>query len=57
MKLTIYRRYNDYISHDFPPQELDNVRKLLYSNNIKWYTISYTEKEQIEYDRLSKRHN
>jgi len=57
MKLTVYRRYNEYISHDFPPQELDNIRKLLYSNNIKWYIISYIDSEMIEYERLSKRHN
>jgi len=57
MKVTIYRRYNDYISHNFSHQELDNVRKLLYINNIKWYTISYTDTEWIEYERFSKRHN
>ncbi len=57
MRITIYRRYNDYISHDFPPQELDKVQQFLYNENIKWYTISYNEKEMILYERLSKRHN
>ena len=57
MRITIYKRYNDYISLDFPPQELDNIRKECYSANIKWYTISYTETEMIEYERLSKGHN
>ena len=57
MRITIYRKYNDYISHDFPPQELDNIKKVLYSLNIKWYTISYTETEMIEYERLFKGHN
>ena len=57
MRITIYKRYNDYISHDFPPQELDNIKEVLYSLNIKWYTISYTEKEMIEYERFFKRDN
>ena len=57
MRITIYKRYNDYISHDFPPQELDNIKEVLYSLNIKCYTISYTEKEMIEYERFFKRDN
>ena len=57
MRITIYRRYNDYISHDFPPQELDIVKDFLYSEGIKWYTISFNEKEMIEYEQLSKRYN
>ena len=57
MRITIYKSYNDYISHDFPPQELDNIKEVLYSLNIKWYTISYTEKEMIEYERFFKRDN
>ena len=57
MRITIYKRYNEYISHDFPPQELDNIKQTCYSMGIKWYTISYTETEMIEYERLFKRHN
>ena len=57
MRITIYKRYNDYISLDFPPQELDNVKDFLYSEGIKWYTISFNEKEMIEYEQLSKRYN
>ena len=57
MRITIYKSYNDYISHDFPPQELDNIKQTCYSMGIKWYTISYTETEMIEYERFSKRHN
>ncbi len=57
MKITVYRRYDDYISQNFLPTELDSVRELCYINNIKWYTISYTEKEWDEYERLSKRNN
>ena len=57
MRITIYKKYNEYISHDFPPQELDNIKQTCYSMGIKWYTISYTETEMIEYERLSKRHN
>jgi len=57
MRITIYRQYNDYISHDFPPQELDKIQSFLYNEGIKWYTISYNEKEMILYEQLSKRHN
>ena len=57
MRITIYRKHNDYIYHDFPPQELDNIREFLYNENIKWYTICYTDTEMIEYERLSKRNN
>mgnify|MGYP001212743357 FL=1 len=57
MRITIYKRYNDYISLDFKPNRLDEVRELCYSEGIKWYTISYSEGEQLEYDRLSKRNN
>jgi hypothetical protein len=57
MRITIYRRYNDYISLDFPPQELDKIRKQCYSMGIKWFTISYTDKEIEEYEQFSKGHN
>ena len=57
MRITIYKRYNEYTSLDFPPDKLDIIRQSCYSMNIKWYTISYTDKEMIEYERLSKRHN
>ena len=57
MRITIYRRYNDYISLDFSPQELDNIKQQCYSMGIKWYTISFNEKEMIEYEQLSKRYN
>ena len=57
MRITIYKRYNEYISHDFPPQELDIIKDFLYNEKIKWYTISYNDKEMIEYERFSKRHN
>ena len=57
MRITIYRRYNEYISLDFGPPELDKIYDFLYSENIKWYTLSYTEKEMEEYERFFKRHN
>ena len=57
MRITIYRRYNEYISLDFPPQELDNIKKKCYSMGIKWFTISYTDKEIEEYEQFSKGHN
>ena len=57
MQITVYKRYNDYISTNFLPTELDSVRKLCYINNIQWYIISYTEKEWDEYEKFSKRNN
>ena len=57
MMITIYKSPNNYMSHHFTPQELDIIKQTCYSMGIKWYTISYTEKEKIEYERLSKEHN
>jgi hypothetical protein len=57
MRITIYRRYNDYISLDFGAPELDKIYDFVYSENIKWYTLSYTEKEMEEYERFFKGHN
>ena len=45
MRITIYKRYNDYISLDFRLQLLDNIKQQCYSMGIKWYTISYTDKK------------
>ena len=57
MMITIYNGPRKYMTHHFKPQELDNIKQICYSMGIKWYTISYTEKEKIEYERLSKEHN
>ncbi len=57
MRITIYRRYNDHISLDFGAPELDKIYNFVYSENIKWYTLSYTEKEMEEYERFFKGHN
>ena len=57
MMITIYKGPKNYLTHCFKPQELDNIKQTCYSMGIKWYTISYTEKEKIEYERLSKEHN
>jgi len=56
MMITIYKD-RKYMTHQFPPQELDKIRKECYSMGIKWYTISYNEKEIMEYERLSKINN
>jgi hypothetical protein len=56
MMITIYKN-KQYMTHHFPPTELDNIKEFLYNENIKWYTISYSEKEKLEYEQLSKRHN
>ena len=57
MRITIYKRYNNYISHGFLPEGLDKVKEVCYNNNIKYYVLSYSDKEMIEYERLSKRYN
>jgi len=57
MMITIYKGYNNYMTHNFVPQELDKIKQLCYSMGIKWYTISYTEKEQKEYERFFKINN
>ena len=56
MMITIYKN-KQYITHHFPPTELDNIKEFLYNEGIKWYTISYSEKEKLEYEQLSKGHN
>jgi len=57
MRITIYKGPKNYMSFDFPALELDKIREICYSMNIKWYTISYTDKEYKEYEQFSKGHN
>ena len=56
MMITIYKN-RKYMTHQFPPKELDNIRKICYDMGIKWYTIAYTDKENEEYERLFKNNN
>jgi len=56
MMITIYNN-KQQLSHYFHPTELDKIKEFLYNENIKWYTISYSEKEKLEYEQLSKGHN
>ena len=55
--ITIYKSPKNYLTHSFKPQELDNIKEICYSMGIKWYTISYTNKEYSEYEQFFKRHN
>ena len=55
--ITIYRGYKNYITHNFKAKELDKIKEICYNLGIKYYTIAYNEKEMIEYEQLSKRHN
>lgn len=60
MMITIYNNNNaneKYISYHFSAKELDKIKEFLYNERIKWYTISYSEKEKLEYEQLSKGHN
>ena len=45
------------MTHDFEPKDLDKIKEICYSMNIKYYTISMNDKEIMEYGELSKRHN
>ena len=56
--ITIYKRYNNYLTHSFKATDLDNIKKVCYDLGIKWYTISYNDEEMKEYEQqFSKRHN
>jgi hypothetical protein len=57
VRITIYRRPDDYISQSFIPTELDTVKELCYINDINSYILTYTEEEWNEYERFSKRNN
>jgi tRNA U34 2-thiouridine synthase MnmA/TrmU len=43
--------------HHFQSKDLDKIKKVCYDIGIKWYTISYSQKEYEEYEQFSKRHN
>ena len=55
--ITIYKSPTNYMSHHFPPQELDNIKQICYSMGIKWFTISYNETERKQYERFSQTNN
>ena len=55
--ITIYKQHNKYMSYNFPAIELDKIKKICYDIGIKYYTISYTQKEYEEYEQLSKGNN
>ena len=59
MQIVIINRLNNppyLISPHFSPKELDNLKEMLYKDNIK-YILIYSEKERLEYEQLSQRHN
>jgi len=57
MEIMIYSNGKVIEREHFKPQELDKVKDFCYNNNIKWYILKYTDKEIMEYEQLSKRHN
>jgi len=57
MQIVIYKNGRPAFTHNFKSNELDNIKEICYNNNIKWYTISYTDKEYKEYEQFSKGHN
>jgi hypothetical protein len=59
MQIVIINRFQNppyLISPHFSPKELDNLKKMLYNDNIKYVLIS-SEKENLEYEQFFKRHN
>jgi MoaA/NifB/PqqE/SkfB family radical SAM enzyme len=55
MRITIYKKHNQYMSYDFNSKELDKILKICYDLNIKRKQISivFNEQEQDDYERLS----
>ena len=41
MRIICYKPYNDYITHDFPKEELLDILKICEELGIKWYCIVY----------------
>ena len=59
MQIVIINRFQNppyLISPHFSPKELDNLKEMLYNDNIKYVLIS-SEKENLEYEQFFKRHN
>jgi hypothetical protein len=59
MQIVIINKLNNpnyLISPNFLPKELDSLKEMLYNENIK-YILIYSEKERLEYEQLSQRHN
>jgi len=59
MQIVIINRLQNppyLISPHFSPKELDNIKEMLYNENIKYVLIS-SEKENLEYEQFFKRHN
>lgn len=52
MRITIYKGYQNYLSHSFHYSELDKIKEQCYNLGIKYYTISYSEKEKLKYEEL-----
>ena len=55
--ITLYKGPKNYITHHFNYSELDNIKEVCYNLGIKYYTISYSEKEIEKYEQLFKGHN
>lgn len=55
--ITIYKGHKNYMTHHFKPVELDKIKEICYSMGIKWFTISYTNKEREIYERFSQTNN
>ena len=59
MQIVILNNLNNpnyLISPNFLPKELDSLKEMLYTESIK-YILIYSEKEHLEYEQLSQRHN
>jgi len=41
MQIIIYKSPSNYLIHNFPPEQLDEIRQVCYSLGIKYYIINY----------------
>jgi hypothetical protein len=50
MQIIIYKTPSNYLIHNFPPEQLDEIRQVCYDLGIKYYVINYgqtTDKETV----------
>ncbi len=56
MRILIYKGAG-VLSHYFKAENLDKIKQFCYNEGIKWYVLTYSDKENMEYEQLSKRNN
>jgi hypothetical protein len=41
MQIIIHKSPSNFLIHNFPPEQLDEIRQICYSLGIKYYIINY----------------